>query len=804
MKSIMLKHFLYLLLFAGAVACQSPGTSSPESTSARVEHFNQNWEFVRDIDTTNAAGLLSGNSGGIRWEKISLPHTARLEPIEKKEQQWQGTAFYRKTFTVPASEKGRHVAVQFEAAMQVADVYLNGKHVFRHLGGYLPFYVNISEDVKFGEENTLLVKLNNEDNPAVPPGKPIKDLDFNYYSGIYRNVYLISKDRLYLTDAVWANRVAGGGVLLHYQNVSPATATLVVKAEIKNDHNQQKEAQIRLTLQDREGRSVATVTSPRTAVEAGDFGTFSQILTVSSPQLWSPDEPYLYTLRVEVVQEGKVTEAQDIKTGIRSIRFAADGFYLNGQKLFLRGTNRHQEYPLVGNALSDQAQYRDAYKIKEAGFNFVRSSHYPQSPAFLAACNELGIFVMDAIPGWQFVGGQEFQKNSIQDIRDMVRRDRNHPSIILWEASLNESNMPKEYRQKSHGAVQEELPFAEVYTCGWVDDVYDVFIPARQHAKAPDYWKKYQKPKPLFIAEYGDWEYYAQNAGFNQTAYANLKEEERTSRQLRGSGQKRLLQQALNYQEAHNDNLYGPAVGDANWLMYDYKRGYAPDIESSGIMDMVRLPKFAFYFYQSQAGPNLQKKALFGQPMIFIANYWNDPAQKQVKVYSNADEVELQLNGKTIARQKPDTDKYSTNLNHPPFTFNLPAYAPGTLTAVGYLKGTKVAETSQQTPEAPVKLNLHVDYSGKPLTTNRNDLVFVYASVLDKNGTVVPTATNEVTFKVTSGDAGIVGPATVKAEAGIAAILLKAGANPGTVKVEATAGTLANGTVSIQTVANQK
>ncbi|MBF9254578.1 DUF4982 domain-containing protein [Pontibacter sp. 172403-2] len=766
--------------------------STSVSEGSDVTIFNDNWQFVRDVDTTRLTD--------ITWQQVSLPHTARIEAIEKKEQQWQGTAFYRKAFTLPAADKGKHIALKFEAAMQVADVYLNGKHVFRHLGGYLPFTVDISNDAKFGQENVVLVKLNNEDNPQVAPGKPLADLDFNYYSGLYRNVYLITKDKLYISDPVAANRVAGGGVLLHYDTVSQQEARLLVQTEVKNDYQEAKQAQIRTILKDAQGNVVADALSAPTDVAAGTFGTIKQTLSIANPSLWSPDKPYLYTLTVELVQNGKSIDRMKLETGIRSYHFTADAFYLNGEKLFLRGTNRHQEYPYIGYALSDNAQYRDAYKIKEAGFNFVRCSHYPQSPAFLDACDALGILVMDAIPGWQFFGDEVFQKNSLQDVRDMVRRDRNHPSVILWEASLNESGMTKEYMEASDKAVHEELPFPHIYSTGWIDYAYDVFNPARQHAKAPDYWNKYDKQKPLLIAEYGDWEYYAQNAGFNQKTYADLTEEARTSRQLRGAGQNRMLQQALNFQEAHNSNLQGPAIGDANWLMYDYKRGYAPDIESSGIMDITRLPKFAYYFYQSQAGPNLAAEAQFGKPMIFIANYWNDPTLKTVKVYSNADEVELLLNGKTVARRQPDKDTYSTNLKHPPFTFELPQYTPGTLTAIGYINGQKAVQAEQRTPGKPVRLELSIDKSGKALTAGTNDVVFVYAHITDVQGTVVPDATNPVTFTV-EGDAEIMGESTINAEAGIAAILVRAGKSPGTIRISASAAGLESGTATVEALA---
>ncbi|AKD02263.1 beta-galactosidase [Pontibacter korlensis] len=792
---------LCCILLSTSCTTTMEGNSGERATSTEsVQNFNEGWEFVRDVDSV---AVFSSQPQGLAWEQVSLPHTARLEPIEKTEQQWQGTAFYRKSFGVPAADKGKHIALKVEAAMQVADVYLNGKHIFRHLGGYLPFYVNISDQAKYGEQNEVLVKLNNEDNPKIAPGKPLADLDFNYYSGIYRNVFLITKDKLHISDAVAANRVAGGGVLLRYENVSKQAATLQVQTEVKNDHAKQREAQVRVSLADSSGNKVGEALSEAVTVQPGEYGTFKQNINISNPKLWSPDEPYLYTLVVELLQDGQVIDKQSIRTGVKTFRFAKDGFYLNGQKLFLRGTNRHQEYPYIGYALSDNANYRDAWKIKEAGFNFVRLSHYPQSPAFMRACDELGLLVMDAIPGWQFFGDEEFQDNVIQDVRDMVRRDRNYTSVVLWEASLNESGMTAEFMQRAHKAVHEELPFNNVYTCGWLDEVYDVFIPARQHGKAPDYWNKYSKDKPLFIAEYGDWEYYAQNAGFNQKEFANLKEEERTSRQLRGFGQKRLLQQALNYQEAHNSNLQGPAVGDANWLMFDYKRGYADDIEASGIMDIVRLPKFAYYFYRSQAGPDLDAQATFHKPMVFIADYWNDPAATTVKVYSNAQEVELQLNGKVIARQRPGKDANSTHLNHPPFTFNVPQYSPGSLIAIAYVDNKKVAQAERRTPEKQAKLELWADYSGKKLQAGVNDVVFVYANVTDASGTLVPDATTPVTFTV-EGDAEIVGAKTVKAEAGIAAILVKAGKQAGTIRIQAKAKGLEAGIYTLEAVGVNK
>jgi beta-galactosidase len=783
MKKYALPFCFIFIAFLNVKAQNTPKVATPGA------NFNSGWEFIKDADSVITPALFKPS--GTDWSKVSLPHTANIEPVVKTAQQWQGICLYRKFFTVPAADKGKYVAIQIDAAMSEADVYLNGKHIYNHIGGYLPFQINITSQALYGKTNCLLVKLNNKDNAEIPPGKPIKDLDFNYYSGIYRNAWLIVKNKTHISNAVEVDHLNGGGVLVNYTGVSPASAQMHVKCEVINDNAQGNNIRVKTILSDAKGKTIAQNVTADSSVSAHAFRSFSQDLAINDPKLWSPNSPTLYHLTVYVMNGKQVIDSTTFRTGIRDISFKAGGFYLNGSKYLIRGTDRHQEYPLIGNAISDNAQYRDAYKIKEAGFNFVRCSHYPPSPAFLDACDELGILVMDSTPGWQYFGDATFQVNSLKNIRDMLHRDRNHASIVLWEASLNETAMKRDYMVKANNEVHTELPFASTFTCGWIDDVYDVFIPARQHAKGPDYWKKYNKDKPLLIAEYGDWEYYAQNAGFNQTEYSDLKTGEKSSRQIRGYGQEHLLQQALNYQEAHNDNLNGNMVGDLIWLMFDYKRGYAADIEMSGIMDIYRVPKFAYYFFQSQ------KDAAISKPMLFIANYWNNPADKTVKIYSNCDEIELKLNGNVFARQKPDTGRNATNLPHPPFTFHLPNYEAGTLQSTGYINGKSVVTSTSGTPGKSYKIILKADYSNKLFTAGCKDALFVYAYVTDKNGTTIPNATNLIKFSIT-GPAKMVGGTTSVSEAGIAPILLMGGDKPGSVKIKASADGINQGELTLQ------
>lgn len=785
----MKKSVFYLAIVLLISACAS--MQEEDYFRNRENLFNHHWEFVKDVEEASV-----WNGGELPWETVSLPHTAHIEPLVIEDRQWQGTAWYRKSFFVPQDLEDKHLALHFEGAMQVSDVYLNGEHIKSSYSGYLPFYVELTEHLDYGAENTILVRLNNEDNPQVPPGKPLDDLDFNWFSGIYRNVWLVVKDKLHISDPIGADRAGAGGVLVTFSDVSKSNATVNVQVDVNNEHQEDLPASVKVILKDREGNRVAEEVSEEIPVTAGSYALFSFALELENPDLWSPSSPSLYDLSVELYHDHQLTDSENERIGIRTFSFTPEGFELNGEPLYLRGTNRHQEYPYIGYALSDNAQYRDAWKIREAGFNFVRLSHYPHSKAFMDALDELGLLSMNAIPGWQFFGDELFQERSINDVRKMMRRDRNHASVVLWEASLNETEMTEEFMERAHNAVYEEYPGEDVYTCGWWEGVFDVYIPARQHGTPPHYWNHYDGGKPILIAEYGDWEYYAHNAGFNQSAFEDLTPDERNSRQLRGFGQRRLAQQALNYQEAHNSNLKGNPAGDANWLVIDYNRGYAPDLEASGILDIFRLPKFAFWFYKSQATPDEFPIDEFNQPFVKIANYYNDPTFTEVKVYSNCQEVELFVNGNSIGRQLPDNDVYSTHLNQPPFTFHLERFVPGELKAAGYIDGTEAASHVRHTPGEATALKLWVDESNRPLEAGKNDIVFLYAAVVDENGTILPEASHEILFEI-KGDAELIGANPMAAEAGIATILLKAGKKGQRITVQAHSSGVATATKTL-------
>jgi beta-galactosidase len=749
-------HFNYLYLIIFLV---TSGFASRSFATQKI-NYNDGWEFYKSKHDLRRSQMDDEN-----WEKVVLPHTPRLEP-KVVNNQWQGISWYEKQINFLPEWQDKKVFIEFEAAMRTADVWINGRHIFHHIGGYLPFTIDLSGELHFDKPNTIRVKLNNYDNPISGP-KPLEQLDFNTYGGLYRNVNLIIKPHLHITDPISANEVGSGGLAVEYVNVSKASAHIRIRTHVKNDTAGSAVFTIQQVLK-YEDDEVA-VSSNSYSLDPGAAQQFSQNIEISAPALWHPHHPHLYSLTTQVMINDQAIDFVENNIGIRSIAFNKDNqLLINGEKIFLRGINRHQEYPYVGYALSDQAQYRDAVKIKSAGFDYVRVAHYPMSSAFMRAADELGLMVLNAIPGWQYSSkSEQFTEQIIQTCRDMIRRDRNHASVLAWECSLNETFMNDDMVSQLHQVVKSEIP--KGYSAGWVPG-YDIYMQARQHRL-----KHYEPPtQPYIVSEYGDWEYYAENAGLAQDQWAGLKQEERTSRQLLSDGQVRLLQQVRNIQEAHNDNFRTPAFADGYWVMFDYNRGYAKDLEASGIMSIDRLPKYSYYFFQSQRPANISSPLYQSGPMVNIASDWTEGSPLNITVFSNAERVELSLNGKLVPYKTPKKRDTIDNINSPPFVFEVPKFVPGTLLAKAYIDGSVVAEHEVVTATEPRYIELDIDTSGVELQEGIRDVIFVYARMTDSDGNLTTLNFEEIQFKIT-GNIELLNQGAISTEKGIAAALVRVG-----------------------------
>lgn len=735
----------------------------------------------------------------LKWQQVSLPHPARYEnELNPGVNQFTGICYYRKKFVLPAGDQHMHLYLSFEGAMQTASIWINGRFIKQHQGGYLPFNVPLNGYVKFNRQNEIIVRLDNRDNPNVPPGKPLAKLGFLYWSGIYRSVFLVATNPIYITDAIDANTIAGGGVFFRPGNISAASAGIVIKTQIRNSGRLKKSIIIKQILTDCSNSSRKVQCETNVEISGDSLAQLTQKMKVLKPSLWSPDKPDLYLLRTELWNGGREIDAISQKVGIRKLSYTrAGGFELNDKPLRIVGTNRHQDCPYVGNALTEAMQFRDLKRIKEAGFNFVRLSHYPQDPSVYRICDSIGLMLADPIPGWQFFNNNGIFKDRVfSDIREMIRRDRNHPSVIMWEVSLNEAYPPDNFRIQSAAIAHEEYPGDNFFTSG------DTYAAKHTNWDVPyNGWtdpfgrpQNVQPDKPGFVREYGDYEF----GGALSTTRAN-----------RSDGEKALQQNAWNLQWEHN-LLRGPkyypwTIGDANWAFFDGFEAFTKGTSDWGVMDVFRLPKFSYYFFKSQLSPDRLVFAAENKPMVYIANWWlpTDKPEKVV-VYSNCDEVALYINGKFVKKQRPDAgpdtgygdfDKggntfdggNANNLQHPPFTFTGINWQTGELKAVGYIGGKKAAEYTVNTPMLKTKLQLVADDEGMPLAANGADAIFVRAEVTDKKGTVM-CLDNSTKVKFTlSGEGRILGPDTVTVRGGIASVLVRSDNKTGLITIKAEA-----------------
>jgi beta-galactosidase len=728
------------------------------------------------------------------WQDVTLPHSATIEPIGGPT--WQGVSYYRKTFAVPVAWREKRIVIEFEGAMQQSDVWLNGRLVRQHKGGYTPFSADLSAMLAYGKDNELVVRLDNHAGADFPPGKDLQKNGYTYWSGLYRSVRLHVGNWVHISDAVMADQPGGGGVFFRTPEVGAERARAIVKTHVVNQGDATATLAVRQTLLDATGATVLEQLSAAHVVNRGGDVHIVQEFTLDRPALWHPDHPSLYTLRTSLLAGGKAVDQIEQKVGFRHLAFDAKaGFSINGQPLYLVGTNRHQDYPYIGVALSKQSQYRDMLKIKQAGYNAVRLAHYPQDPAVYEAADELGLMLIDCIPGWQFFNNNEiFKQRALRDIRDMIHRDRNHPSIILWEANLNESYPADEFRMLSHQLAHEELPAGEYFTTGETygakHTTWDV--PMNNWYESPDgvfrdtteRRQDVQPGSPSIIKEYADWEFGGPSS---------------TTRSSRASGEQAMLQGLWNTLWHHNADRanHASTVGDFTWAMYDNYISGDDRVLEWGTADYFRLPKFTSYLFPSQADP---AKA----PFLFIANWWAPgSAKRKVVVLGNTETVVLKVNGRKVGEQGPDHGPdtpygkaesggrpfdggNASHLAHPPTTFNDVPFEAGELTAQGFVGGVLVAEAVVRTPTVPVALRIAADVGGKAFEADGADAIFVHVALVDANGTVACLDNTSVVNLQVDRGARIVGPGSVKVHGGIASFLVQSASRlPGAVRLRA-------------------
>ncbi len=700
----------------------------------------------------------------------------------------------------------------FEAVMGKTTVWVNGKQVAEHFGGYLPFAADITDVVNTGGENVVAVRTDNSDDPTYPPGKPQHELDFTYMGGIYRDVYLIQTGGVRVTFPELSTTVAGGGVFVALKNLSDANdeADLEVRTEVENKTGLPASLSVRSVLEDQDHKDLLQ-TEQAVTLAPGEAKELSQDLAPKQPHLWSPNDPYLHFIRTEVVQNGTVIDSQRTRFGIRLFELKGkEGLYLNHKPIGykLNGANRHQDYVYVGNALPKSGEWRDARLLREGGCEVIRTAHYPQSPAFLDACDVLGMFVSDATPGWQFYPQDAkhaglFDPRVIEDAHNMVRRDRNRPAMLFWETTLNEAwNMPKDLPTRISKAAHEEFPFPGFFTAADCNDA----IPAGMDL--PFFnpgWDKPPKPDentPSFQREYGDW-------------VDNFDNHNSPVRIKREWGEHALNLQAFYREQNLNDIYVRPPVqiGGALWAGIDHQRGYNPDPFWGGLLDVYRVPKYSYFLYKSQYEPDLKVPGITTGPMVYICHELTYISDSDVVVFTNCQQVHLTWMGRDLGTQGPDHSRHEP---HPPVIFKnafdihpisgeINKQHKLEMVAEGLIDGKVVCREAKPYPQRTAGLHLEVDDLGVPLQADGSDFVPVRAYVVDKYGTTRVLESTYVHFHV-DGPGEIIGSDAnqanpMKAEFGVATALVRAGLAPGTLHVTATSDGLKSDAIDITTVA---
>lgn len=627
-------------------------TPSINAQNSRLNYqINDNWSFSFDESKD-------------KIKTVSLPYTWNDKDAFDDEVGYRrGISWYRHELKLVSNLKNKRLFLYFEGVNQTAEVFLNDKSLGKHIGGYTAFVFEITDYIDLNKPNQLLVKVDNTLLKDIPP----LDADFNMYGGIYRNVWLISTDEIHfkVTD------FASSGVRLETPQVSEGSATVKVSGTVVNSSEKSKRIEVVSTIFDKQNRQVSVLNSTITVNPKGETDFQQTSKPIYKPKLWSPDSPNLYTVKTTIKDGAKTLDELTQPVGLRWFKFDAEqGFFLNGKPLKLRGTNKHQDYIGLGNAVPENLQIRDLEIIKENGFNFLRLAHYPQSKAVLEAADRLGIMIWEEIPVVNLITiSDAFNQNAKTMLTEMIRQHRNHPSIIIWgymnevflrspktEADVRETvNLAKKLEKICKTEDSSRVTaiafdggnteryytsgLAEVTDVvgwnlyqGWYSGVFEDFgkFVDAQHQRLPN--------RPLIISEYG----------------AN------GDRRVHSLAPKR-FDSSIEWQQLFHES-YLPEInarsfiaGSAIWNQFDFGSEFRgetiPHINQKGMFTYDRQPKDISFYYKA----NFSKNSV----LRIATRDWqkrSGNSKQTIKVYSNLKRVELFQNGNSLGEKEIDSN----------------------------------------------------------------------------------------------------------------------------------------------------
>jgi beta-galactosidase len=713
------------------------------------------------------------------WRPLNLPHDWGIEgpfkqeyPGETGKLAWWGVGWYRKHFDVPAADKGRQIYLDIDGAMSYAAVWVNGRFVGGWPYGYASFRLDLTPFVEYGAENVVAIRLDNPpDSSRWYPG-----------GGIYRNVWLVK------TAAV---HVAHWGTYVTTPDPSREAAVVNVKTTVDNDTGSAADVTVRTDLYElaadgsKSKRPVASTEPARVTLAAGPASTTLGVSArVGSPKLWSPARPSLYVAVTTIEQNGAVVDSHETVFGIRSIKFdAARGLFLNGDPLEIKGVCNHHDLGALGAAVNRRALERQLEIMKEMGVNAVRTSHNPPAPELLDLADRMGLLVMDeAFDAWR----RSKKKNDYhllfddwheKDLRALVRRDRNHPSVILWSTGneIGEQGSAEGHRlsQRLTNIVREEDPTRPV-TAGanHLNAGYNGFqktIDAFGYNYKPQEYGKFREKNsalPLYgsetastVSSRGEYFFPVEEdkdkgkSDFQVSSYDLYAPRWATTPDAEFKGQDEFPSVAGEFVWTGFDYLGEPTPFNAdstNLLNFSDPAAQARMSEELkalgkirvparssyfGIVDLAGFRKDRFYIYQARWRPEL--------PVAHILPHWNWPGREgqptPVHVYTSGDEAELFLNGRSLGRKRRGANEYRLRWDEA-------KYEPGELRVVAYKNGKRWASESVKTTGPAARLTMKADRSN--ITADGSDLSFVTVSVTDRAGLTVPRSKNRIRFEL--------------------------------------------------------